>query len=110
PDGRAKLHADIAHPIHSAAREQIQVSVAKAYTEEKERAKLPGYVCRYDDFDYDLDDTPSYGAMVAGDKPGSGYKLHGPHGTPSPSSASTRPADETTNVSRSRRDEFGAGL
>src|SRR5215204_3575876 len=41
-DGRAKLHADIAHPIHSGAREQVQASVVRAYTEEKERAKLPG--------------------------------------------------------------------
>src|SRR3954462_6304802 len=39
--GGAKLHADIPHPIHSAAREQIQSSVVKAYTDEKERAKLP---------------------------------------------------------------------
>ena len=52
-DGRAKLHADIAHPIHSAARELIQGAVIKAYDEEKERAKLPGYVCTYDDYDYD---------------------------------------------------------
>src|SRR5919201_5431940 len=48
-DGRAKLHADIAHPIHSAAREQVQAAVDRAYPEEMERAKLPGYVCRYDD-------------------------------------------------------------
>src|SRR4051812_9071129 len=34
-DGRAKLHADIAHPIHSGAREQIQSAVIKAYAEEK---------------------------------------------------------------------------
>lgn len=49
-DGRAKLHADIAHPIHSAARELIQGAVIKAYAEEKERSKLPGYVCTYDDY------------------------------------------------------------
>src|SRR5205809_3534003 len=41
-DGRAKLHADIAHPIHSGAREQIQAAVVRAYLEERERAKLPG--------------------------------------------------------------------
>ena len=52
-DGRAKLHADIAHPIHSAAREQIQGAVIKAYCEEKERAKMPGYICTYDEYDYD---------------------------------------------------------
>src|SRR5688572_16865530 len=50
-DGRAKLYADIAHPINSACREHIQDRVVKEFYEEKERAKLPGYVSRYDDFD-----------------------------------------------------------
>src|SRR3954452_17810141 len=36
-DGRAKLHADIAHPITSACREVIQSAVIKAYTDEPER-------------------------------------------------------------------------
>src|SRR4029077_15641135 len=30
---RAKLHADIAHPIHSAAREQLQTAVVRAFHE-----------------------------------------------------------------------------
>jgi stage V sporulation protein G len=50
-DGRAKLHADIAHPINSACREVIQTAVLRAYQEEKERSKQPGYVCTYDDYD-----------------------------------------------------------
>lgn len=50
-DGRAKLYADIAHPINSACREMIQERVILAYREEQERAKLPGYVSSYDDFD-----------------------------------------------------------
>src|SRR5437588_820180 len=50
-DGRAKLHADIAHPINSACREVIQSAVIKSYQEERERSKQPGYVCTYDDFD-----------------------------------------------------------
>src|SRR5204862_7632896 len=37
-DGRAKLHADIAHPINSACREVIQSAVLKAYHDERERA------------------------------------------------------------------------
>src|SRR5215470_8780247 len=55
-DGRAKLHADIAHPINSACREIIQSAVIKAYQEEKERSKQPGYVCRYDDYDSDIEE------------------------------------------------------
>jgi stage V sporulation protein G len=55
-DGRAKLYADIAHPINSACREMIQERVIREFREEQERAKLPGYVSRYDDFD--IDDFP----------------------------------------------------
>ncbi len=52
-DGRAKLHADIAHPINSMCREKIQSAVLASYADELERAKLPGYVSRYDDLDGD---------------------------------------------------------
>lgn len=54
-DGRAKLYADIAHPINSPCREMIQTRVVEAYHEELEKAKQPGYVSRYDDYDDDLD-------------------------------------------------------
>src|SRR4051794_32595207 len=50
-DGRAKLHADIAHPINSACREKIQGAVLASYADELERSKMPGYVSRYDDID-----------------------------------------------------------
>jgi stage V sporulation protein G len=53
-DGRAKLYADIAHPINSACREQIQERVIKAFRSEVDRSKLPGYVSSYDDFDEDI--------------------------------------------------------
>src|SRR3954466_5710491 len=45
-DGRAKLHADIAHPINSSCRESIQSSILRAFQEERDRSKQPGYVCR----------------------------------------------------------------
>ncbi len=50
-EGRAKLHADIAHPINSACREKIQTAVLASYAEELERAKMPGYTSRYDEYD-----------------------------------------------------------
>ncbi|MCL4167870.1 UNVERIFIED_CONTAM: hypothetical protein GTU68_059598 [Idotea baltica] len=50
PDGKAKLYADIAHPINSQCRDLIQESVIAAYEQELIDAKRPGYVCRYDDF------------------------------------------------------------
>jgi stage V sporulation protein G len=50
-DGRAKLHADIAHPINSMCREKIQSAVLASYADELERSKMPGYVSRYDDYE-----------------------------------------------------------
>ncbi|HMO14849.1 MAG TPA: SpoVG family protein [Pirellulaceae bacterium] len=49
PSGRAKLYADVAHPINAECREQIQSRVVKEFELELERAKLPGYTSRYDD-------------------------------------------------------------
>ncbi len=61
-EGRAKLYADIAHPINSQCREMIQSRVIAEYRTELERAKQPGYVSRYDE-DYDDDiDTATYAA------------------------------------------------
>lgn len=48
--GRARLYADIAHPINSDCRELIQEEVLKAYQQEKISAQQDGYICRYDDF------------------------------------------------------------
>ena len=56
-DGRAKLYADIAHPINSECREMIQEVVVNEFYEEIERAKQPGYVSRYDDFDFEYSDA-----------------------------------------------------
>jgi stage V sporulation protein G len=53
--GRAKLHADIAHPINSTCREKIQTAILRAYAQEVERSKQPGYRCTYDDLDGDFD-------------------------------------------------------
>jgi stage V sporulation protein G len=57
-DGRAKLYADIAHPINSFCREMIQDVVVTEYYEEIERAKQPGYISRYDDFEFEYSDAP----------------------------------------------------
>lgn len=57
-EGRAKLYADIAHPINSACREMIQNRVIAEFRAELDRAKQPGYVSKYDD-DYDDDVDPA---------------------------------------------------
>lgn len=56
-EGRAKLYADIAHPINSECREMIQKRVVADYQAERELSRQPGYVSRYED-DFDDDFTP----------------------------------------------------
>lgn len=43
PQGRMKLHADIAHPINAKCRHRIQQKVVVMFKEELERSKQPGY-------------------------------------------------------------------
>ncbi len=52
PHGRIKLHADIAHPINAQCRRKIQDAIVKAFNEEVERSKQPGYK----PVDLDIDD------------------------------------------------------
>ena len=57
-DGRAKLYADIAHPINSDCREMIQRARDSTISfDELELAKQPGYVSRYDDFEFEYADA-----------------------------------------------------
>ena len=104
-DGCVKLHADIAHPINSSARELIQAAVIRAYQEEKERAKLPGYVCRYDDYDSDFDGA--YAAVVntaAATRGNGAFRRDTGH-------AATRGVHAASAVrEESRADGFGAGI
>jgi stage V sporulation protein G len=107
-DGRAKLHADIAHPINSACREVIQSAVLKAFQEERERAKMPGYVCSYDDYDSDYD--ASYTQLVGelhtpARAAGPNYRTHAPHGNRAAHAATNR-----APVNKDTQSEFGAGI
>ena len=112
-DGRAKLHADIAHPINSGCREIIQGAVIKAFQEERERSKLPGYVCRYDDYDdYDFEDT--YGQIVADMNAAraqrevaqrEGMRVHGPHAPRGIHSPAQQPV-----AARDESRDFGSGI
>ena len=110
-DGRVKLHADIAHPINSACREVIQSAVLKAFMAEKERAKQPGYVCTYDDYDsdYDVSYTPVAGEMTSP----RGYRTHGAHGGHGTRGGHAASHDSTAPVSAredKRAEGFGAGI
>jgi stage V sporulation protein G len=53
--GKAKLHADIAHPINLACRQRIQERLVVAYRNELEKSRQPGY--RPPEIDEPDDDT-----------------------------------------------------
>ncbi|TWT47513.1 SpoVG family protein [Botrimarina hoheduenensis] len=89
-DGRTKLYADIAHPINSRCREMIQERVIAEYQSELERAKLPDYVSRYDD--YDGGDFSEEDALTTRrfDEPHSETRQNRPHHPPQGDPATTR--------------------
>ena len=116
-DGRAKLHADIAHPINSACREVIQTAVLKAYSEERERSKQPGYVPNYDDFDADYDGSYSQiiNELGATSRVNAGeFRAHGPHGQRGSHTGRHAGGHETPRPVPARddstADDFGAGV
>ncbi|MGH7126942.1 MAG: SpoVG family protein [Planctomycetaceae bacterium] len=121
-DGRAKLYADIAHPINSDCREMIQTQVLKTYEEEIVRAQQPGYRCTYDDYGEDR-----YAALYEADDEPLEFPRYSRDGVrridaPAPPSAPHHAAAvESRAVSVERRDngsaahdfnedEFGAGI
>jgi stage V sporulation protein G len=116
-DGRAKLHADIAHPINSACREVIQAAVLKAYTEERERSKQPGYVSNYDECESDYDGGYSQiiSELGTANRPnGSEFRAHGPHGQRGAHAgrhaAGVEAAQPLPAREDSRADDFSAGV
>ncbi len=121
-DGRAKLYADIAHPINSYCREMIQECVISEYYEEIERAKQPGYVSRYDDFDFEYSDAPR-SRPARFDQPHSSPAAEAPHmntkhssandkAGPKPHYQSPPPADGADGppARPTGGDAFGAGI
>jgi stage V sporulation protein G len=107
-DGRAKLHADIAHPINSACREVIQNAVIRAYTEERERSKQPGYVCTYDDLDGEYEESfTQVVSELGGGNRGTNYRTHGAH---TPRGTHTPSHETPVNTRDDGSKEFGAGI
>ncbi|MEM0925859.1 MAG: stage V sporulation protein G, partial [Planctomycetota bacterium] len=88
--------ADVAHPINSACREQIQQAVIDELEAELERCQQPGYRSRYDD------DFADAGEEVET------ALIDPPHTTPKPK----RSEDDAERPKRVADDEdgFGAGV
>lgn len=121
--GRAKLYADIAHPINSRCREMIQSRVIHAFGEELERAKLPGYICSYDDYGEesyaDLDEmhdtvavrTVSHRLDAASGPPAPHNGNGAPHlGNGHGSVATNRLREPAVALARDHGEPFGDGI
>jgi stage V sporulation protein G len=70
-NGRAKLHVDIAHPINSMCRDEIQKRVLAAFKEEMEHVKQPDYepaINEDDEEDYCADGGDEAPAAVEEDE------------------------------------------
>jgi stage V sporulation protein G len=118
-DGRAKLYADIAHPINSHCREMIQDHVINEFYDEIERSKQPGYVSRYDDVDIDYQDEPTETFQKPRES-----RVDRPHGRPAPhepqssgnvahsSSSRSAPASKAPPAKPpiATNDSFGSGI
>lgn len=122
-EGRARLYADIAHPINSECRETIQQRVIVAFEQECVLAQQPGYVCRYDDFgeesgysDY-IDDVYENSESNPQHSPPATIPMHRVDSEHAPSmNGPHRPQQTPTRVagiqqsSAEHRDEFGTGI
>jgi stage V sporulation protein G len=121
--GRAKLYADIAHPINSACREMIQNRVVEEYRKERELSKRPDYVSRYED-DYDdvfvgsdfeditvtQDDKPSQPRIdIQPGQPGP-RPPHSPSRPEVPNQGRPKQGQTPHGGSNSTRTRFGAGI
>jgi stage V sporulation protein G len=126
-EGRAKLYADIAHPINSACREMIQRRVIEEYKSELDLAQQPGYRSRYDDYfgdeEYEVESaepTPSAPAAPSDEAaPEAATPESSPlerpmvePGTVEPRPPHTAPARQPTSRSSRRqpRSSFGEGI
>ncbi|MGD9644653.1 MAG: septation protein SpoVG family protein [Pirellulales bacterium] len=119
-NGRAKLYADIAHPINSACREMLQERIIREFHAELERSKLPGYVPSYDDFD--LEGDYSQPSEPAATSPGAvqrttdlGHSENGSHTRVQPAQPPAGPHKRPTSAPTEERagphhDSFGAGI
>ncbi len=113
-EGRAKLYADIAHPINSACREMIQQRVIVEYRSELQRAESPDYISRYEEYFHDAgEEGGSFDAIeekpAAAQKPLDQPKIEPPE--PGPRPPHRAPSTESTEPAKQKSaDEFGSGI
>ena len=120
-DGRATLHADIAHPINMAGREYIQKEVIDAYFRETELSQEPGYEPKL--IDAEETNGNEYAQLIADLKASSLGKgrdtsepvvhkapLHREVRETCPAAIRQEPVPASSARERDLDDSFGAGL
>ena len=110
--GRAKLYADIAHPVNAACREMIQNRVIEELNREIELSRQPGYKSRYDD-DYDdsYDDfAPQVPAGSEDRKPTTERTDAGSTQSGSPHERQSQNPDVSSGPSEPSPEGFGKGI
>ena len=116
--GRAKLYADVAHPVNAACREMIQRRVAEELQKEIELSSKPGYSPRYDnDFfneDHDSEATsqpsslPSPTAIEASSED-TAPKIRVDSAEKKPHKTH-KPNDNFSERAKSQEEDFGKGV
>ncbi|MCA9044547.1 MAG: SpoVG family protein [Planctomycetaceae bacterium] len=104
-NGRAKLFADIAHPINSNCRELIQQMVLEAYDRELVLSQEHGYICSYDDYG----EENSRDAESSDDEDPA-KRIDAPEQTPGAPHAAKPRAEQRQKSQETRSDEFGVGI
>ena len=114
-EGRAKLYADVAHPINSQCREMIQKHVIDEFQAELARAAEPDYVSRYDEEYEDAADEPGWEEESSSEEPRP-RRTWGQHSHVEPGAQEPRPPHQVPSGSPDKRssfgddDQFGAGV
>lgn len=120
-EGRAKLYADIAHPINSECREMIQTRVVADYRKERELSRQPGYVSRYED-EFDEDFAPPVersGPATRETEPAESVPEKREHTVVEPAAAEPRPPHTSVTSDAARKNQertsqkkggFGSGI
>jgi len=117
-DGRAKLYADIAHPINSSCREMIQERVIREFQQEVNRSKLPGYKSSYEDYDHEdavtpVPSAPAKQPVVVHEKTlvqAAEPEPRGPHVPAATHHPTPQVPHQGSAQQGTKRDGFGAGI
>lgn len=109
--GRAKLYADIAHPVNARCREMIQKRVIKELNHETQLASKPGYRSRYDeDFNEETVAEPLHGDTTQDKTNPPTGGLRQDHGTNIPPTPHNQGINTEQEASDTASGEFGKGI